>query len=111
MRIGINLKIIFLVVSSVIVGMSRQSLFGFALPPGSPLPDIIFFVCGGLLGGAGGAIYTSSDGASWTARTSGSGSLLLNIDSGGGLWIAVGDTGTVATSVGGAATAPSSMSR
>lgn len=51
---------VLIVVSSVIVGMSRESLFGIALAPGSSLPDIIFFVCGGLLGGAGGAIYSAS---------------------------------------------------
>jgi UMF1 family MFS transporter len=47
-------------VSIVIVGMSRESLFGFPLPPGSIIPDVIFFVCGGILGGAGGANYSAS---------------------------------------------------
>ncbi len=53
--------------------------------------------------GAGGAISTSSDGAlSWTSRVSGTTSLLLNFASGSGLWVAVGDGGTIVTSVGGA---------
>ena len=45
----------------VIVGMSRESLFGLvALPAGSMVPDIIFYVCGAAIGGAGGAIYSAS---------------------------------------------------
>ncbi len=47
-------------VSIVIVGMSRQSLFGIPLPEGSMIPDIILYVCGGILGGAGGANYSAS---------------------------------------------------
>ena len=47
-------------VSIIIVGMSRQSLFGIPFPEGSILPDIIFYVCGGILGGAGGANYSAS---------------------------------------------------
>ncbi len=47
-------------VSCVIVGMSRESLFGVPLPLGSALPDIIFFICGAIIGGAGGAVYTAS---------------------------------------------------
>ena len=47
-------------VSCVIVGMSREALFGVPLDPTSQLPDIIFFVCGAIIGGAGGAVYASS---------------------------------------------------
>jgi UMF1 family MFS transporter len=47
-------------VSCVIVGMSREALFGVPLDPASRLPDIIFFVCGAIIGGAGGAVYASS---------------------------------------------------
>ncbi|MCG3269151.1 MFS transporter [Yoonia sp. I 8.24] len=47
-------------VSCVIVGMSREALFGVPLDPASQLPDIIFFVCGAIIGGAGGAVYASS---------------------------------------------------
>jgi MFS transporter, UMF1 family len=47
-------------VSIVVVGMSRESLFGIPLPEGSMIPDIIFYICGGLLGGAGGANYSAS---------------------------------------------------
>ena len=47
-------------VSVVIVGMSREALFGIALAEGSGLPDIIFYICGVCIGGAGGAVYASS---------------------------------------------------
>ncbi|WP_090158186.1 MFS transporter [Loktanella sp. DSM 29012] len=47
-------------VSVVIVGMSRESLFGVPLPVGSSLPDTIFFAAGVIIGGAGGATYAAS---------------------------------------------------
>ena len=49
-----------ILVSCIIVGMSREALFGVPLAEGSALPDIIFYVCGAVIGGAGGAIYASS---------------------------------------------------
>lgn len=49
-----------LVVCSIIIGMSRTQIFGIALPDGSFLPDAIFYVCGSIIGGAGGAVYASS---------------------------------------------------
>ncbi len=52
--------IMLLIVSSFIVGMSRAQLFGIPLPEGSSLPDIIFFTCGSIIGGAGGALYAAS---------------------------------------------------
>ncbi|MDZ4096956.1 MAG: MFS transporter [Paracoccaceae bacterium] len=47
-------------VCAVIVGMSRETLFGWPMNPASGLPDQIFFVCGALIGGAGGALQASS---------------------------------------------------
>ncbi|RYH04053.1 MFS transporter [Salipiger sp. IMCC34102] len=47
-------------VSIVIVGMSRAQLFGVPLPAGSSIPDILFFVAGVVIGGAGGATYGAS---------------------------------------------------
>lgn len=44
----------------VIVAMTREQLFGVALPPGSGLPDVLFYICGAAIGGAGGAIYAAS---------------------------------------------------
>ena len=49
-----------ILVCTVIVGVSRESLFGLPLPPGSLLPDILFYLCGGVIGGAGGALYSAS---------------------------------------------------
>jgi UMF1 family MFS transporter len=51
---------VLIAVSCVIVGMSRETLFGVPLPEGSSLPDIIFYICGVCIGGAGGALYSSS---------------------------------------------------
>ncbi|MDU8929444.1 MFS transporter [Alisedimentitalea sp. MJ-SS2] len=43
-----------------IIMISPDSVFGMAVEPGSSLPDIAFFVCGGLIGAAGGAIQSAS---------------------------------------------------
>jgi UMF1 family MFS transporter len=51
---------VLLIVCVVIVGMSRERLFGIPLAEGSSLPDIIFYICGAVIGGAGGAVYSSS---------------------------------------------------
>jgi len=44
----------------VIVGMSREAIFGMPFAEGSALPDRIFYVCGALIGAAGGTIQSSS---------------------------------------------------
>ena len=44
----------------IVVGMSRESLFGIPLAEGSSVPDIIFYFCGAAIGGAGGALYSAS---------------------------------------------------
>ena len=51
---------VLIVVSTVIVGMSREQFFGVPLAAGSGLPDIVFFICGAGIGGAGGALYAAS---------------------------------------------------
>ncbi|MEL6838617.1 MAG: MFS transporter [Pseudomonadota bacterium] len=51
---------VLIAVSAIIVGMSREQIFGIALAEGSSVPDIVFYVCGMCIGGAGGAIYASS---------------------------------------------------
>lgn len=51
---------VLILVSVTIVGMSRETLFGVPLAEGSSLPDIIFYICGVCIGGAGGAVYASS---------------------------------------------------
>lgn len=49
-----------ILVSITIVGMSREQMFWLALPMASTLPDIVFYICGAVIGGAGGAVYTAS---------------------------------------------------
>lgn len=44
----------------LIVNMTRENVFGIALPEGSNLPDIIFFGCGMLIGGMGGTLQAAS---------------------------------------------------
>lgn len=51
---------ILILVSTIIVGMSRESLFGIPLAEGSVIPDVIFYICGAAIGGAGGALYSAS---------------------------------------------------
>lgn len=49
-----------IVVSAIVVGMSREQIFGIALAEGSRLPDIIFYICGAVIGGAGGSVQAAS---------------------------------------------------
>ena len=44
----------------LITGMSRDAVLGLPLAPGSRLPDGLFFLCGVLIGGAGGALQSAS---------------------------------------------------
>ncbi len=44
----------------LLTGMSRQQLFGQPLAADSRLPDRLFFLCGALIGGAGGALQAAS---------------------------------------------------
>lgn len=52
--------LVLMVVCSVIVGMSREQIFGIALNDGSALPDTVFFICGVLTGGFGGILQATS---------------------------------------------------
>ena len=51
---------VLIIVSLCIIGMSRTSFYGIALPVDSNLPDIIFYICGAAIGGSGGGIYAAS---------------------------------------------------
>ncbi len=51
---------VLMVVCLVTVGLSRDQIWGIALDPASATPDIIFFICGALIGGAGGPLQSSS---------------------------------------------------
>lgn len=44
----------------VIVSTSRETFFGTVLATGSSLPDIVFYICGGVIGAAGGTLQASS---------------------------------------------------
>ncbi len=44
----------------VVLFMSREMIFGIPLAEGSTLPDIVFFACGVLIGGMGGALQSAS---------------------------------------------------
>jgi UMF1 family MFS transporter len=52
--------LVLIAVCLVVVGMNRQAFFGVPLAAGSRLPDIIFYVCGGLIGAAGGTLQAAS---------------------------------------------------
>lgn len=43
-----------------VVFVSRESVFGIAVAPEGPLPDIAFYILGGLIGAAGGALQSAS---------------------------------------------------
>lgn len=50
-----------ILVCIVIVGMNREGFLGIiSFAEGSGAPDIIFYMCGATIGGAGGAIYAAS---------------------------------------------------
>ncbi len=49
-----------IIVCTIIVGMSRTQFFGIPLAEGSAVPDVVFFICGAVIGGAGGALYSAS---------------------------------------------------
>ena len=49
-----------LIVGVMIVGVSRTSVLGLAVPAESALPDIAFYVCGAVIGAAGGALQSAS---------------------------------------------------
>ncbi|MGB0959164.1 MAG: MFS transporter [Halocynthiibacter sp.] len=51
---------VLLLVTLTIVFMTRDSFFGIALPEGSAIPDITFFICGALIGAAGGTLQAAS---------------------------------------------------
>ena len=51
---------VLILVCTTIVFMTRSSVFGIPISEGSLLPDIIFFICGGAIGGAGGSLQAAS---------------------------------------------------
>ncbi len=51
---------ILIAVCVTIVSMSREMFFGIPLAEGSQLPDIMFYICGALIGGLGGTLQAAS---------------------------------------------------
>jgi UMF1 family MFS transporter len=49
-----------IVVCAIVLGMTRDSLWGIALAEGSAVPDITFYICGAIIGGAGGVLQSAS---------------------------------------------------
>lgn len=47
-------------VCTVVLGMTRESLWGLPLAEGSAMPDITFYICGAIIGGAGGVLQSAS---------------------------------------------------
>ena len=47
-------------VCTLVLGMTRESLWGIALAEGSAVPDITFYICGAIIGGAGGILQSAS---------------------------------------------------
>lgn len=52
--------LVLILVCLIIVGMTRESLWGLALDPASSTSDRIFFACGALIGAAGGSLQAAS---------------------------------------------------
>ncbi|SEH97832.1 MFS transporter [Paracoccus alkenifer] len=52
--------LVLVAVCVLVVGMSREQVFGLPLAPGSHLPDALFFACGAAIGGAGGVLQSAS---------------------------------------------------
>lgn len=52
--------LILVVVCTIVLNLTRDSFFGLPLSDGSSLPDLVFYVCGALIGAAGGVLQASS---------------------------------------------------
>ncbi|MDS9466929.1 MFS transporter [Paracoccus sp. MBLB3053] len=52
-------SLILILVCTIVIGMDRSQIMGFELAEGSRLPDALFFLCGALIGGAGGVLQAA----------------------------------------------------
>ncbi|WP_424974852.1 MFS transporter [Dinoroseobacter sp. S124A] len=52
--------VILSLVGVTIVSVSREAVFGMPVAPDSALPDILFYICGALIGAAGGTVQAAS---------------------------------------------------
>jgi len=51
---------VLIAVCTLVLGMTRENLWGVTLSEGSAVPDITFYICGALIGGAGGVLQSAS---------------------------------------------------
>ena len=51
---------VLIAVCITVITMTRENIGFIALPTGSIVPDVIFYICGAAIGGAGGALYAAS---------------------------------------------------
>ncbi len=56
----ITMILILMAVCLFVVGLTREAIWGLPLAEGSGLPDISFFICGAVIGGAGGVLQSAS---------------------------------------------------
>jgi len=52
--------IILILVCVIAIGTSRDAVFGMAVDSTSSLPDIVFYICGAMIGAAGGSLQAAS---------------------------------------------------
>lgn len=52
--------LVLIAVCVLLMGLAPDAIFGIALAKGSNLPDIIFYICGALIGAAGGILQAAS---------------------------------------------------
>ena len=52
--------LVLILVCLIIVGMTREGVWGLAMDPASTTPDLVFYICGGLIGAAGGTLQAAS---------------------------------------------------
>jgi hypothetical protein len=85
-------------VSPNLVGISSNGLF-YVVASNTPALSSVLSYSNGFVGvGAGGTIYVSTNGLSWTQRNSGTVNNLHGVTAGNGLLVAVGDGGAIQTS-------------
>lgn len=56
----ITMILVLIGVCAFVLGLTREAIWGMPLAPGSSFPDTSFFVCGAMIGGAGGVLQSAS---------------------------------------------------
>ena len=56
----IAMIVVLIGICAFVLGLTRDTLWGVALAPGSTLPDTAFFICGAVIGAAGGVLQSAS---------------------------------------------------